>query len=85
MRAVLIVPGDVMLIPTRQDQENSTILHLLATLPSPLTPTTSKKPGDLQRAAVRMSILYWEACKQRLGSLSPPGTDPPPPSQSPSL
>ncbi|KAJ9098777.1 hypothetical protein QFC19_006253 [Naganishia cerealis] len=47
-----------------RDQENSTILHLLASLPSPLTPTTSKKHADLQKAAVRMSILYWEAFPQ---------------------
>ncbi|KAJ9124273.1 hypothetical protein QFC22_001073 [Naganishia vaughanmartiniae] len=45
-----------------RDQEHSTILHLLASLPSPLTPTTSKKPADLQRAAVGMTVLYWEAC-----------------------
>lgn len=49
-----------------RDQENSTVLHLLATVPSSLAPPTAvgkRKVGEMQAAAVRMSILYWEACK----------------------
>jgi hypothetical protein len=49
-----------------RDQENSTVLHLLATVPSPLAPPMAvgkRKAAEMQRAAVRMSILYWEACK----------------------
>ncbi|KAJ9106181.1 hypothetical protein QFC21_001324 [Naganishia friedmannii] len=44
-----------------RDQEHGTILHLLASLPSPLSPTTSKKTVDLQKAAVGLTVLYWEA------------------------
>lgn len=49
-----------------RDQENSTVLHLLATVPSPLAPPAAvgkRKVAEMQAAAVRMSILYWEACK----------------------
>lgn len=47
--------------PLVQDADNSTILHMLASLPCPLTPTHIKVP-EAHRAAVRMSNLYFDEC-----------------------
>jgi hypothetical protein len=46
-----------------QDSENSTILHLLASLPSPDVPATEKKRLETYQAAVRMTNMYWDVCK----------------------
>lgn len=43
-----------------RDTDNSTILHMLASLPAPVTPK-KKKVAEIHKAAVRMCNMYWDA------------------------